>query len=151
MPRITSYNVCYTKLLRLLNKGEDLYTTFDGISGIIDKVDEKDASITRGVLEEIFTRYALISMGRSPVYDDITMNKEKYAGLLILRDRITSYNVCYTKLLRLIIFLFNYYISVAKDLEFKKRFFQMAIISLSVALISFGIGVLVKQFLGVEV
>ncbi|MGD9909565.1 MAG: VIT1/CCC1 transporter family protein [Candidatus Izemoplasmatales bacterium] len=51
----------------------------------------------------------------------------------------------------LIIFLFNYYISVAKDLEFKKRFLQMAIISLSVALISFGIGILVKQFLGVDV
>lgn len=51
----------------------------------------------------------------------------------------------------LIIFLFNYYISVAKDLEFKKRFFQMAIISLSVAVISFFIGILVKKFLGVDI
>jgi VIT1/CCC1 family predicted Fe2+/Mn2+ transporter len=48
----------------------------------------------------------------------------------------------------LIIFLFNYYISVAKNLDFKKRFLQMAIISLSVAIISFGIGILVKQLLG---
>jgi len=40
----------------------------------------------------------------------------------------------------LIIFLFNYYISVAKNYNFKKRFLQMAVISLSVAIISFGIG-----------
>ncbi len=51
----------------------------------------------------------------------------------------------------LIIFLFNYYISVAKDYYFRKRFFEMAAISLGVAGISFLIGVLVKQFIGVEV
>ncbi len=51
----------------------------------------------------------------------------------------------------LIIFFFNYYISVAKDLNFKKRFFQMAIISISVAVISFGIGILVKKFLGIDI
>ncbi|MDD3106436.1 MAG: rubrerythrin family protein, partial [Bacilli bacterium] len=44
----------------------------------------------------------------------------------------------------------NYYISVAKNLDFKKRFFQMATISLSVAIISFGIGILVKQLLGLN-
>lgn len=51
----------------------------------------------------------------------------------------------------LIIFVFNYYISVAKGYNFKKRFFQMAIISLSVAALSFLIGILVKQFLGVNI
>jgi len=50
-----------------------------------------------------------------------------------------------------IIFFFNYYISVAKDLPFKKRFFQMVTISLGVAAISFGIGMLLKVFLGVDV
>ena len=33
----------------------------------------------------------------------------------------------------LIILVFTYYISVAKDLDFKKRFWEMALISLSVA------------------
>ena len=47
----------------------------------------------------------------------------------------------------LIIFLFNYYISVAKGYNFKKRFFQMAIISLSVAGLSFLIGILVNQLI----
>lgn len=49
-----------------------------------------------------------------------------------------------------IIFVFNYYISVAKDYIFKKRFFEMASISLGVAGISFLIGVLVKQFIGID-
>lgn len=50
-----------------------------------------------------------------------------------------------------IIFSFTYYISVAKDLPFKKRFLEMAVISLSVAALSFGVGILVKQFLGIDV
>ncbi|QVK17972.1 VIT1/CCC1 transporter family protein [Mycoplasmatota bacterium] len=51
----------------------------------------------------------------------------------------------------LIIFVFNYYISVAKDFSFKKRFFEMVSISLGVALLSFGIGILVKSFLGIDI
>ncbi len=51
----------------------------------------------------------------------------------------------------LIIFVFNFYISVAKNYNFKKRFLQMAIISLGVAALSFLIGILVKQLLGVDV
>ncbi len=50
-----------------------------------------------------------------------------------------------------IIFFFNYYISVAKNIPFKKRFIQMSIISLSVAAISFGIGMLIKLVLGISV
>ncbi len=50
-----------------------------------------------------------------------------------------------------IIALFNFYISVAKDYNFKKRFFEMAAISLSVAAISFAIGWFVKTFLGLDI
>lgn len=50
----------------------------------------------------------------------------------------------------LIIFVFNYYISVAKELPFKKRFLEMALISLSVAALSFVIGLLVKKILGID-
>jgi len=50
-----------------------------------------------------------------------------------------------------IIFLFNYYISVAKDYNFKKRFFEMAAISLGVAGISFLIGIAIKQFIGIDI
>lgn len=51
----------------------------------------------------------------------------------------------------LIILIFNFYISVAKNLPFKKRFFEMASISLGVSVISFVIGLLIKLFLGVDV
>ena len=51
----------------------------------------------------------------------------------------------------LIILIFNFYISVAKNLPFKKRFFEMAGISLGVSVISFIIGYLIKLFLGVDV
>ena len=51
----------------------------------------------------------------------------------------------------LILVVFNYYLSVAQDLPFKKRFGQMAGISLGVAALSFVIGILVKQFLGVDI
>ncbi|MGM0501988.1 MAG: VIT1/CCC1 transporter family protein [Bacillota bacterium] len=51
----------------------------------------------------------------------------------------------------LIIFFFNYYISVAKDYSFKKRFIEMAVLSLGVAFISFIIGYLIRVTLGVEI
>lgn len=51
----------------------------------------------------------------------------------------------------LIILFFNYYISVAKDEPFLRRFGEMAVISLSVAVISFGIGLLAKELLGIDV
>jgi VIT1/CCC1 family predicted Fe2+/Mn2+ transporter len=51
----------------------------------------------------------------------------------------------------LIIALFNYYISVAKDESFHDRFFEMAGLSLSVAAISFVVGFIIRKWLGVEV
>ena len=50
----------------------------------------------------------------------------------------------------LIIMFFNYYISVAKEEPFLKNFVTMAVISLSVAVISYIIGILAKELLGIE-
>ena len=50
----------------------------------------------------------------------------------------------------LIIMFFNYYISVAKEEPFLKNFATMTIISLSVAVISYIIGVLAKKLLGID-
>ena len=47
--------------------------------------------------------------------------------------------------------LFNYYTAVAQDLVFKRRFLEMAGISLGVAVVSFLIGLLVKAWLGIDV
>ncbi|MFH1420765.1 MAG: VIT1/CCC1 transporter family protein, partial [Candidatus Aenigmatarchaeota archaeon] len=49
----------------------------------------------------------------------------------------------------IVIALFTYYISIAKDMNFKRRFGEMVTISLGVAAISFLIGFVVKIFLGV--
>jgi VIT1/CCC1 family predicted Fe2+/Mn2+ transporter len=49
-----------------------------------------------------------------------------------------------------IIFAFNYYLSVAQDLDFKKRFLEMASISLGVAALSFGVGWLLKNVIGIN-
>lgn len=50
----------------------------------------------------------------------------------------------------LIIMFFNYYISVAKEEPFFKNFVTMAVISLSVAVISYIIGILAKELLGID-
>lgn len=49
-----------------------------------------------------------------------------------------------------LIFIFNYYISVVKSKSFWSRFFEMAGISLSVAAISFLIGLVAKYFFGID-
>jgi VIT1/CCC1 family predicted Fe2+/Mn2+ transporter len=51
----------------------------------------------------------------------------------------------------LLILVFTFYVSVARDIPFRKRFFEMAGISLGIAAITFGIGVLVKAFLDLDV
>lgn len=51
----------------------------------------------------------------------------------------------------LIVFLFTYYISVANDQPFRKRFTEMVILSTVVGLISFGLGYVVRIVFGIEV
>ncbi len=50
----------------------------------------------------------------------------------------------------LIILVFNFYISVAKRLDFKKRFGEMVVISLGVAFLSFLVGYVVKILFGID-
>jgi VIT1/CCC1 family predicted Fe2+/Mn2+ transporter len=50
-----------------------------------------------------------------------------------------------------IILLFTYYVSVAQDEPFGRRFAEMAGLSLGVAAVSFGLGYLARLFLGVDV
>ncbi|MEM4473856.1 MAG: VIT1/CCC1 transporter family protein [Candidatus Bathyarchaeia archaeon] len=50
-----------------------------------------------------------------------------------------------------IIFIFTFYVSVSRDLPFKKRFIEMTLISLGVAGITFIIGFLIKTSLNLEV
>ncbi|MFX1248689.1 MAG: VIT1/CCC1 transporter family protein [Promethearchaeota archaeon] len=51
----------------------------------------------------------------------------------------------------IVIFLFTFYISVAKDLSFKKRFSEIVGISLGVAALTFIIGLVVRSVLNVDI
>jgi VIT1/CCC1 family predicted Fe2+/Mn2+ transporter len=67
---------------------------------------------------------------------------------------LENYYICLAVALStavLIIALFNYYISVAKDESFRERFIEMAGVSLGVAGLSFVIGYLIRILLGIEV
>ena len=58
--------------------------------------------------------------------------------------------ICMLAVVVLIIAGFTYYTSVAQDQPFKSRFAEMAGISISVAVLSFVVGILAKKFLGVD-
>lgn len=58
--------------------------------------------------------------------------------------------ICMLIIVILIIAGFTYYTSVAQNQPFKSRFLEMAGISVSVAVISFVVGILAKQFLGLD-
>jgi len=67
---------------------------------------------------------------------------------------LTNYYLCLGCTLAaaiLIIALFTYYLSVARDEPFRRRFLEMAGLSLSVAAFSFLVGFLLRTFLGIEV
>lgn len=58
--------------------------------------------------------------------------------------------ICMLFIVILIIAGFTYYTSVAQDQPFKSRFWEMALISVGVAVVSFVVGILAKRFLGVD-
>ncbi|MFH1662421.1 MAG: hypothetical protein ABH934_00635 [Chloroflexota bacterium] len=51
----------------------------------------------------------------------------------------------------LVIYIFTFNISVAKEVSFKRNFAEMALISLGIATITFAIGLLARNFLHIEV
>ena len=70
--------------------------------------------------------------------------------LLFPVDQYIAALVCMLAVVVLIIAVFTYYTSVAQDLSFKSRFWEMALISIGVAVMSFFVGILAKKFLGVD-
>ena len=59
--------------------------------------------------------------------------------------------ICMLVIVIAIIAGFTYYTSVAQDQPFRSRFLEMAVISVTVAVLSFVVGLLAKKFLGVDV
>ena len=70
--------------------------------------------------------------------------------LLLGTSQYIAALICMLLVVVLIIAGFTYYTSVAMDQPFRSRFLEMAGISISVAVVSFIVGILAKQFLGVD-
>jgi len=49
-----------------------------------------------------------------------------------------------------VIIAFNYYVAVAKNLPFKKRFLEMLYISIGVAILNFFVGLMARKYLGLD-
>jgi vacuolar iron transporter family protein len=67
---------------------------------------------------------------------------------------LSNFYICLTVTLSiavLIIFFFNFYLAVAKDLKFWPRFLEMALLSLGVAGLSFLIAIVVRTVFGIEI
>ena len=71
--------------------------------------------------------------------------------LLFATTQYIAALICMLAVVVLIIAGFTYYTSVAQDQSFGNRFVEMAGISIAVAVISFVVGILAKQFLGVDI
>ena len=118
--RITSYNVCYTKLLRDEYGAENVFfvpekarwsyiqsqAKMPNIGKLIDDamdLIEADNATLKGILPKVYGRQNLDAQTLGGLIDTIgtiALGDEKAKSQDVLGRRITSYNVCYTKLLR---------------------------------------------------
>ena len=108
--RITSYNVCYTKLLRVYT----LATVGDGLCSQIPALLVSTATgiiVTRSATKDSFGQDLSKQMFSQPYVFYILGGMLALVSfipglptpLMLILARITSYNVCYTKLLRIYI------------------------------------------------
>jgi VIT1/CCC1 family predicted Fe2+/Mn2+ transporter len=67
---------------------------------------------------------------------------------LLLKNPMVSLAITMVSAI-VVIFVFNYYISVAKDRPFTRRFVEMAAISLGVAAINYAIGLVLRKYIAV--
>ena len=93
MRRITSYNVCYTKLLRLMEREAGVDHTRSPAFRI-ERIDGEGRTHT------VFRQEHVVHRTGDVLAEDHARDFDAVGDLRLVADRITSYNVCYTKLLR---------------------------------------------------
>jgi len=69
----------------------------------------------------------------------------------LFMNTIAGASITMLILVTLIILGYTFYISTVKELSFKKRFFEMFLITITVSAISFFVGILVRNISGIEV
>jgi VIT1/CCC1 family predicted Fe2+/Mn2+ transporter len=113
------------------------------------------AALSMGTSEYLSTKSE--DVDRSPMKAAIYTGSTYIVTVLLLilpYLLLENYYVCLASTLAaavVIIALFNYYISVARDTPFRRRFLEMTGISFGVAALSFVIGFLIRTFLGINV
>jgi VIT1/CCC1 family predicted Fe2+/Mn2+ transporter len=113
------------------------------------------AALSMGASEYLSTRSE--ETAKKPLRASLYTGSAYIVTVLILISPylvFKNYYVCLAATLVaavLIIAFFNYYISVAKDEPFKRRFAEMAGLSLGVAALSFLVGYVIRSALGVEI
>jgi len=112
------------------------------------------AALSMGASEYLSTKSE--DVDRNPIKASLYTGSAYIVTVLVLilpYLLLENYFVCLACALAaavLIIAFFNYYISVAKDVPFKGRFLEMTGLSLGVATLSFFIGFVIRNFLGIE-
>lgn len=100
----------------------------------------KEAGQKDAVKSSIYTGVAYLVTVALLIIPYLALPAESYLGALVLTLLIAI----------AIIAAFNFYVSIAKGRGFKKNFLVMSAISLGVSVITFGIGVVVKNVLGID-
>ncbi len=122
------------------------------LSGLITGI---AASLSMGASEYLSTRSEKTE--KNPVRAAVTTGITYVITVTLLITPYFLLNNEYTALAValtisvVIIALFNFYISVAKDQPFGRRFLEMTGLSLSVAALSFLIGFLIRTYIGIEI
>ena len=98
-----------------------------------------DGGETDPVKASVYTGFAYIVTVALLILPFLVINSPYYALMFTLLGAV------------MVIFLFTFYISVAKDLPFWRRFAEMLAISLGIAAISFVIGILIRTVLNINV
>lgn len=101
---------------------------------------EKAENTKDALKSSIYTGVSYILTVILLIFPFLILPKDMYVQALIISLVIAV----------VIISVFNYYIAVAKGVSFKQRFMQMAGVSLGVAFLSFIIGLVVKNVLGIN-
>jgi VIT1/CCC1 family predicted Fe2+/Mn2+ transporter len=113
------------------------------------------ASLSMGASEYLSTKEEGENNGKHPLRSGIVTGTTYVITVFML---ISTYFIFSNPFVALgaalvlaliIISAFTFYTSVAKGLSFKKRFFEMAIISLSVAAINFVIGLIINSYFNI--
>jgi len=127
-------------------------TTLIALSGSIVGI---AAALSMGASEYLSTKSE--ETGKNPVRASLYTGAAYLATVILLilpYLLLDNYYLCLAVTMTIavtIIALFNYYISIAKQLPFRRRFLEMAGLSLGVAGFSFLVGYLIRTFLGVDV